>query len=131
LSQSEIDAMTASAVAAAIATALATTAAAAAAATTAVMTPGPGVTQLEGTTAGSVVDVLTGAGPSAEQLAGGGPTDAEILAWLGTSGAQQMLGQGPPNIIINSTAVSGPELVDEMGKYVEMNGPLARQWFEG
>ena len=61
----------------------------------------------------------------------GGPTKDAILAWLGTSGAQKMLGQGPPNIIINSTAVSGPELIDEMGKYVEMNGPLARQWFEG
>jgi len=124
LSQSEIDAMTASAVAAAIATALATTTAATAAAVTA----GPGISQLEGTTGGSVVDVLTGAGPSAEQLAGGGPTDAEILAWLGTSGAQQMIGQGPPNIVINAPAVSGQEVVEALGKYVDGNGPLPPHW---
>jgi hypothetical protein len=122
LSQSEIDAITASAVAAAIAAALATTTAAAA------VTPGPGVTQLEGTTAGSVVDVLTGAGPSAEHLAGGGPTGAEILAWLGTSGGQQMIGQGPPNIVINAPAVSGQEVVEALGKYVDGNGPLPPHW---
>ena len=36
--------------------------------------------------------------------------------------------RGGPTIIINSTAVSGPELIDEMGKYVQENGPLSRQW---
>jgi hypothetical protein len=71
---------------------------------------------------------LTGAGPSAEQLAGGGPTDAEILAWLGTSGAQQMIGQGPPNIVINAPAVSGQEVVEALGKYVDGNGPLPPHW---
>ena len=35
---------------------------------------------------------------------------------------------GGTTIIINSTAVSGPELIDEMGKYVQENGPLSRQW---
>ena len=57
-----------------------------------------------------------------------GPTDAEILAWLGTSGAQQMLGQGPPNIVINAPAVSGQEVVEALGKYVDGNGPLPPHW---
>ena len=57
-----------------------------------------------------------------------GPTDAEILAWLGTSGAQQMIGQGPPNIVINAPAVSGQEVVEALGKYVDGNGPLPPHW---
>ena len=57
-----------------------------------------------------------------------GPTDAEIRAWLGTSGAQQMLGQGPPNIVINAPAVSGQEVVEALGKYVDGNGPLPPHW---
>jgi hypothetical protein len=57
-----------------------------------------------------------------------GPTDAEILAWLATPGAQQMLGQGPPNIVINAPAVSGQEVVEALGKYVDGNGPLPPHW---
>jgi hypothetical protein len=58
----------------------------------------------------------------------GGPTKDAILAWLGTSGAQKMLGQGPPNIVINAPAVSGQEVVEALGKYVDGNGPLPPHW---
>jgi hypothetical protein len=116
LSQAEIDAMTARAVAAAIEAALA--AAATAAGTAAEITGGvTGVDQLEATT---------------------GPTDAEIAAWLGSPGAQALFGVGPgvsqltsggdTTVIINASAVTAPEVIDLMGKYVQANGPLSRQW---
>ena len=43
--------------------------------------------------------------------------------------AAQAVG-GPPNtqIIINATAVSGQEVVDAMGQYVDTNGPLPPHW---
>ncbi len=60
-----------------------------------------------------------------------GPTDAEILKWLGTSGAKQLLGQGPPNVTIIAPAVSGQEVVDALGQYVDGNGPLPPHWQQG
>jgi len=43
--------------------------------------------------------------------------------------AAQAIG-GPPNtqIVINATAVSGQEVVDAMGEYVDTNGPLPPHW---
>ncbi len=57
-----------------------------------------------------------------------GPTDAEILAWLGTPGAQALIGPPPTNIVINSPALTGKEIVDELGKYIDLNGPLGPQF---
>jgi len=37
-------------------------------------------------------------------------------------------GGGDTTVIINATAVTGDEVVDAMGKYVQENGPLSRQW---
>jgi hypothetical protein len=31
-------------------------------------------------------------------------------------------------VIINAAAVTAPEVIDLMGKYVQANGPLSRQW---
>ena len=115
LSQAEIDAMTANAVAAAIEAALA--AAATATVTAAEVTTGPDVEQL---------------------TAAAGPTDDEVAAWLGSPGAQALFGVGPgvsqltsggdTTVIINASAVTAPEVIDLMGKYVQANGPLSRQW---
>ena len=76
---------------------------------------------------------LMGAGAAGAAGAGAaaGPTDAEILKWLGTPGAQQMIGQGPPNVTIIAPAVSGQEVVDAIGKYVDGNGPLPPHWQQG
>ena len=119
LSQAEIDAMTANAVAAAIEAALA----AAATVTAAAVTTGPAVDQLAAAVVDPVVDVLTGAGPSVGQLGAG--MGAGVVGGFGFDPGQR---GGGTTIIINSTAVSGPELIDEMGKYVQENGPLSRQW---
>ena len=62
-------------------------------------------------------------GPSAGQLS------AEVEAWLKTPGAQSLLG-GPIQTVvnINSTAVSGQEVVDALGAFVDTNGPLPPHW---
>ena len=117
LRQAEIDAMTDNAVAAAIEAALAPAAAFTATDSADAVTAGPGVGQL---------------------TAAAGPTDDEVAAWLGSPGAQALFGVGPSvsqltsgggtTININSTAVSGQELVEELGKYIDMNGPLGPQF---
>jgi len=62
-------------------------------------------------------------GPSEGQLS------AEVEAWLKTPGAQSLLG-GPIQTVvnINSTAVSGQEVVDALGAFVDTNGPLPPHW---
>ena len=66
-------------------------------------------------------------GPSPAQLS------AEVEAWLKTPGAQAMLG-GPPGtqtvININAAEASPQEIVDRLGKFVQDNGPLSRQWID-
>ena len=63
--------------------------------------------------------------------------DAEVAAWLASPGAQAMFAVGPgvsqltsggTTIIINATAVTGQEVVDAMGAYVDTNGPLPPHW---
>ena len=64
------------------------------------------------------------------------PTDAEVAAWLSSPGAQAMFAgftgdpgqRGGTTVIINAAAVTAPEVIDLMGKYVQENGPLSRQW---
>ena len=115
LSQAEIDAMTDNAVARAIDAALAAVAAAAVTVTPAGVPVGPGVEQL---------------------TSKAGPTDAEVAKWLSSTGAQAMFAgstmdpgqRGGTTININSTAITGQELVDELGKYIDLNGPLGPQF---
>jgi len=87
--------------------------------------PGPVVDQLAAAVVAPVVDVLTrpDVGPAVGQLT------AEVEAWLKTPGAQSLLG-GPVQTVVNITApaVSGQELVEELGKYIDMNGPLGPQF---
>ena len=48
---------------------------------------------------------------------------------LGRFGSADGPGQrGGMTINITAAAVTGQELVDAMGKYVQENGPLSRQW---
>jgi len=90
----------------------------------------------------TVVDI-TGTGPGLEVVGAAaaavaaGPTDAEIAAWLGSPGAQAMFagftgdpGQrgGGTTVVINATAVTGQEVVDAMGAFVDTNGPLPPHW---
>ena len=68
------------------------------------------------------------AGPTAAQLTGGAGAAA---AGLGTQGG--FVGDpgqrgGGTTVIINAAAVTAPEVIDLMGKYVQANGPLSRQW---
>ena len=120
--------------------AMAAEAVAAAVAAAATM-PGPVADQLAAAVAVPVDDPAFSpdAGPTAEQLgATTGPTDAEVAAWLSSPGAQALFAAGPSvsqltsgggtTININSTAVSGQELVEELGKYIDMNGPLGPQF---
>lgn len=120
LSQAEIDAIESNAVAAAVEAALAAV-------------PVPAAVAPVG--GGRVVPAgELGAGPlmgAGDGGAAAGPTDAEILKWLGTSGAQQMIGQGPTvNVVVNGV-VSGQEVVDAIGQYVDGNGPLPPHWQQG
>jgi hypothetical protein len=85
---------------------------------------------------------ITGTGPGLEVVGGAaaaaaaGPTDAEVAAWLASPGAQAMFAgftgdpgqRGDTTVIINAAAVTAPEVIDLMGKYVQANGPLSRQW---
>jgi hypothetical protein len=130
LSQAEIDVMTANAVAAAIAAALA-----AVATDTTVATDTAVVTD-------TTVDEEKKVGPSSEQLTTTpGPTDAEVAKWLSSPGAQALFAVGPgvsqltsgggTTININSTAVSGQEVVEALGAHVDMNGPLPPHWQQG
>jgi hypothetical protein len=123
LSQAEIDVMTASAVAAAVDVALAAATTAFAAGADGAAVVGPGVSQ------------LTGGDGAAD-----GPTDAEVAAWLGSPGAQALFGVGPgvsqltggaTTVVINAPAVSGQEVVEAIGKYVDGNGPLPPHWQQG
>ena len=54
----------------------------------------------------------------------------KFLKVVGTSDWAAFVGGGPPNtqITINASAVTAPEVIDLMGKYVQANGPLSRQW---
>ena len=125
LSQAEIDAIESNAVAAAVEAALA-----AVPVPVAVAPVGGGLVVPAGDMgAGPLMGA--GAAGAAGGGAAAGPTDAEILKWLGTSGAQQMIGQGPPNVTIIAPAVSGQEVVDAIGKYVDGNGPLPPHWQQG
>ena len=36
--------------------------------------------------------------------------------------------RGGTTVVINAAAVTAPEVIDLMGKYVQENGPLSRQW---
>ena len=36
--------------------------------------------------------------------------------------------RGGTTVVINAAAVTAPEVIDLMGKYVQANGPLSRQW---
>jgi len=125
LSQAEIDAIESNAVAAAVEAALA-----AVPVPVAVAAVGGGLVAPAGEMGAGP---LMGAGAAGAAGAGAaaGPTDAEILKWLGTPGAQQMIGQGPPNVTIIAPAVSGQEVVDAIGKYVDGNGPLPPHWQQG
>ena len=89
---------------------------------------------------GGLKDVLDDAaevGGNAAGDAAGGISDAErtaIMEWLGTTGAQAML-NGPPGtpqtvININAAEASPQEIVDRLGKFVQDNGPLSRQWID-
>ena len=122
--------MTANAVAAAIAAALA-----AVATDTTVATDTAVVTD-------TTVDEEKKVGPSSEQLTTTpGPTDAEVAKWLSSPGAQALFAVGPgvsqltsgggTTININSTAVSGQEVVEALGAHVDMNGPLPPHWQQG
>ena len=72
---------------------------------------------------------------NAGAAAAGGISEAERLAieaWLGSPGAQAMFGNAgaiPQTVVnINASAVTAPEVIDLMGKYVQEHGPLSRQW---
>ena len=84
---------------------------------------------------------ITGTGPGLVEVANaggaaaGGISEAERLAieaWLGSPGAQAMFGNagaGPQTVVnINAGAVSGQEVVEAIGKYVDDNGPLPPHW---
>ena len=81
---------------------------------------------------------ITGTGPGLAKVAEvKSQADIDLdkfLKVVGTTDWDNFLaaqaGGGPPNtqIVINSTAVSGQELVEELGKYIDMNGPLGPQF---
>jgi len=93
----------------------------------------------------AAVDAVAG-GVSLSQLTGGGGAAAAAVAEtdldrflkvVGTTDwdnflAAQAIG-GPPNtqIVINAPAVSGQEVVEAIGKYVDGNGPLPPHWQQG
>jgi len=57
------------------------------------------------------------------------PTDAEIMEWLGTAGAQNLLGGTTiNNNHFDITGVTGQEVVDALGGHVDLNGPLPPHW---
>jgi len=77
---------------------------------------------------GAAAAAAAAPGPSAGQLS------ADVEAWLKTPGAQAML-SGPPGtpqtvININAAEATPGEIVDRLGKYVQDNGPLSRQWID-
>jgi len=77
---------------------------------------------------GAAAAAAAAPGPSAGQLS------ADVEAWLKTPGAQAML-SGPPGtpqtvININAAEATPSEIVDRLGKYVQDNGPLSRQWID-
>jgi len=80
-------------------------------------------------------------GPTAGQLgasvAAPAPADPELEKFLSVVGTtdwdnflKAMASGGPPNtqITIQSTAVSGQEVVDALGAFVDTNGPLPPHW---
>jgi len=108
-------------------TAMAMEAVAAAVAAAAAM-PGPVVEQLAAAVVAPVVEAALspGAGPAAGQLGAG----MGAGAGGGFTGDPGQRGGGT-TIIINSTAVSGQEVVEAIGGYVDTNGPLPPHWQQG
>ena len=107
-------------------TAMAMEAVAAAVAAAAAM-PGPVVEQLAAAVVAPVVEAALspGAGPAAGQL-GAGMGAGAGGGFTGDPGQR-----GGTTIIINSTAVSGQEVVEAIGGYVDTNGPLPPHWQQG
>jgi len=146
LSQAEIESMVNNAAEAAAEAALqaAPAAAAPAAAISAAVAAGIALSQLTSGAAPEAAPAATAAaadpgGIALSQLTGGAGAAAEtdldrFLKVVGTTDwdsflAAQAIG-GPPNtqIVINATAVTGQEVVDAMGAYVDTNGPLPPHW---
>jgi len=146
LSQAEIESMVNNAAEAAAIAALeaAPAAAAPAAAISAAVAAGIALSQLTGGAApeaapAEAAAAAAPAGIALSQLTGGAGAAAEtdldrFLKVVGTTDwdnflAAQAIG-GPPNtqIVINATAVTGQEVVDAMGAYVDTNGPLPPHW---
>ena len=114
LSQAEIDSMINNAAAAAATAALAALAASAAEAA-----------RIAAFTAADI----TGTGPGLGMLGSGAGlgTAAGELGRFGSAGGPGQRGGGT-TVIINATAVTGQEVVDAMGAYVDTNGPLPPHW---
>jgi hypothetical protein len=68
------------------------------------------------------------AGPTAAQLGGGAGAAAAGLGTQGGFGGDPGQRGGGTTVIINATAVTGQEVVDAMGAYVDTNGPLPPHW---
>jgi hypothetical protein len=111
LSQAEIESMINNAAEAAATAALAAAAAAALAAAT---------------TSGDGSAFLTG--PTVAQLTGGAGAAAAGLGAVGGFGGDPGQRGGGTTVIIQATAVTGQEVVDAMGAYVDTNGPLPPHW---
>ena len=102
---------------------------------------------VEAPAADAAAPAAVAGGISRSQLTDGGgaatadaaAADAEVAAWLASPGAQALFAgftgdpgqRGDTTVIINAPAVSGQEVVEAIGKFVDGNGPLPPHWQQG
>ena len=102
---------------------------------------------VEAPAADAAAPAAVAGGISLSQLTDGGgaatadaaAADAEVAAWLASPGAQALFAgftgdpgqRGDTTVIINAPAVSGQEVVEAIGKFVDGNGPLPPHWQQG